>query len=906
MATAGRGGRAPLRRRARPGARPPRGRPCRHLPARRPGGAPRRPPRHPPGRRRRRAGARRRGAPESARPRRRLEIGPWYTLADELLVSGETLVRNLQLGLAAADRLGGATPVGYLPDSFGHAAQLPQLLRLAGIDHAVVWRGVPADIGATAFWWRSPDGSTVRAEHLPVGYAIGAHLPDRPVDLVRRLHTLERELVDVLGGDDPLLVLHGGDAHEPHPRLGPLLAAAAATDPTLAITRSTLLAHLRAAPVIGLPEWEGELRANARANLLAGVTSNRVDVRRAAAATEVALERRAEPLAALWLDPPSWPGASLGAAWLEVVRNAAHDSVCACSADAVVDAVLARYASARAVAAEVAADALAAAADRLPPQLTALNPTARSRRAVVEVVVAGPPPPGTQLLDRRAAGVERRCGDGGDLGRLLGALAADGWLPGGGGGRWPGPVVAADVRALAGGGTAVRLTTDAATDAAADPGVAAAMAEAWAAAGAGRHHPLEVVVERRDASLVLAEVEVAGFGWAPVLPVVSAPFPAGSPTPSPAAPPDAVAGPTWLDNGLVEVRVDAGGTWSLGRVTGMGLVVDEGDEGDTYTWSPPAGTGPDAGAVAGALAATVEVVESGPLRAALRVRTRHRWPAAVDGGRRVGAVDTTVVTDLELRRGEAFVQVVTAVDNRSRDHRLRLLLPLPRRATWSEAATAFGSVRRSGAAPAGRTEAAVATHPARPWVRAGGLTVVGAQVLDYELVAGGTALAVTVLRATGFLSRPAPSARPNQAGPVLPLAGAQVQGPQVLRWAVGTDVADPWAMADATEVPVDVVAGRGGPLPASGCRLEVAGAEVSSLQRVGGRIELRVFNPSAAPTTVAVPGRRGVLVDLRGRPVEAFEGAFPLRPWGIATALLDEPGADLPAQRPGPGGARNV
>ncbi len=57
-----------------------------------------------------------------------LAIGPWQVLSDELLASGETLVRNLERGLAAAARLGGAMPVGYLPDEFGHAAQMPQIL----------------------------------------------------------------------------------------------------------------------------------------------------------------------------------------------------------------------------------------------------------------------------------------------------------------------------------------------------------------------------------------------------------------------------------------------------------------------------------------------------------------------------------------------------------------------------------------------------------------------------------------------------------------------------------------------------------------------------------------------------------------------------------------------------------
>ena len=75
-----------------------------------------------------------------------LAVGPWRILSDEFLVSGETLVRNLEAGVARAERFGQAMAVGYLPDEFGHAAQVPQLLRRAGFEHAAVWRGVPAAV----------------------------------------------------------------------------------------------------------------------------------------------------------------------------------------------------------------------------------------------------------------------------------------------------------------------------------------------------------------------------------------------------------------------------------------------------------------------------------------------------------------------------------------------------------------------------------------------------------------------------------------------------------------------------------------------------------------------------------------------------------------------------------------
>ena len=76
----------------------------------------------------------------------RLSIGPWMILMDEFMVSGETIVRDLQMGIHRATEFGGPMEVGYLPDMFGHVAQMPQILRAAGLEHAVVWRGVPSAV----------------------------------------------------------------------------------------------------------------------------------------------------------------------------------------------------------------------------------------------------------------------------------------------------------------------------------------------------------------------------------------------------------------------------------------------------------------------------------------------------------------------------------------------------------------------------------------------------------------------------------------------------------------------------------------------------------------------------------------------------------------------------------------
>src|SRR5438874_12559849 len=110
----------------------------------------------------------------------RLQVGPWYVLADELIPSGEALVRNLLLGAADAEQLGGRLDVLYSPDAFGHPAVWPTLAREFGIRGGVVWRGLGGEPGQERdlYRWRGPDGRDVLVWHLPpAGYEVGAALP---------------------------------------------------------------------------------------------------------------------------------------------------------------------------------------------------------------------------------------------------------------------------------------------------------------------------------------------------------------------------------------------------------------------------------------------------------------------------------------------------------------------------------------------------------------------------------------------------------------------------------------------------------------------------------------------------------------------------------------------------------
>ncbi len=795
----------------------------------------------------------------------RIAMGPWYALPDEFLVSGETLVRNLQRGLRVAARFGGAMEVGYLPDMFGHVAQMPQILRQLGFEHAVVWRGVPAAIDRSGFWWSAPDGSTVRAEYLPQGYGNGAQLPTDAKALVRRIADFEAEQGDLLTG--PILWMNGTDHLLPQPWLGRVVAEANALDGDYELRICSLAEHVRDAPTDDLPSWAGELRSGARANLLMGVASNRVDVKQAAARAERALERLAEPLSALFLPPEHWPGALLDAAWLEVIRNSAHDSICACSVDEVCDAVLHRFAEATEIADGLAARAVEALGATVPvdgrtPVL--VNPSARTRDAVVELRLPGNDvPEGCQLVAARPP--ERTLVEAGPIEMTTVMVAELEYVRG--------------VRAFAidaSDGTALLHVARDDAGALVTPEVRQQLA-ALREDRAGQLVDLRVT--GRAAITVLAPVAgVAGFGWqawtgagATVDPVVATEL--------------------GLANGVTTVEVDpTDGTFSIDGHAGLGRLVDGGDVGDTYNWCPP----PTDRLVDQPTAVRTQVVEAGPVRGRLEVVRTYELPAHA-AAERSGLTTVEIRTTLELAAGEDLVRVHVAFDNHGvRDHRLRVHLPLPEAAASSMAECAFATVERGLTAEGGPTEQGLPTFPARRFVRAGGLTVAHEGLLEYELVdldpSGTTAatLALTLLRCTGMLSQGPMATRPLPAGPFTPMEGPQSQGPAEARFAIHLGGRDPYAVADDAFLPLVVT--RGGGTAASGSlagqALSVEGAEVSAVVREAGALHVRVFNPSADPATVTIDGCHGWLVDLRGRPQRPFEESFTLGPWELATAAL--------------------
>jgi hypothetical protein len=345
----------------------------------------------------------------------RLSLGPWVTQMDEFLVSGESLWRNLEGGLARARALGPPLEVGYLPDQFGHAGQMPQILRAFGIERAVVWRGVPSAVDRTSFRWEAPDGSAVVAEYLAFGYFVGWHVGAAAdgAALAALLGETSRRLAPFLV-DDRVLVMVGADHTGPDPELPRKVEAARGHLPGTEVAVGSIARHLGPAVPEGIPAWRGELRSAARAHLLPNVYSARAYQKRERARVEALLERVAEPLAALAPGFP-WPGEELDRAWTLLLWNGAHDSVCGCSHDRVARDVDARHAEARTLAEGVASRALQALAAAVgTPGVLRFNPSPFEREGVPGLgwrVDPSPRPPGEEVLRPQVAGGSLRLGD---------------------------------------------------------------------------------------------------------------------------------------------------------------------------------------------------------------------------------------------------------------------------------------------------------------------------------------------------------------------------------------------------------------------------------------------------------------------------------------------------------------
>lgn len=309
----------------------------------------------------------------------RFVVGPWYVLPDEFLVSGESILRNIELGRKIARRFGGTpSDAGFMCDMFGHNSQIPQIFAGFGIRAGFLWRGTNL-VDERLFRWRGADGTELPCYRFgKIGYcsyAIQVRVADSskarptPTDIENRLLAfLEEENEKTRVG--PLLLFDGCDHMEWDPGAYQVLKGHMnGANERYDIVHSSLDVYLdemvKEAGKIG-PALEGELREPGLYTgeidaqwLIPGVTSSRVKIKQANALCQDLLCQWAEPISvfANVVIDMAYPQGFLDVAWRWLLMNHPHDSICGCSIDSVHEDMFYRFHQAEQIASRLRTEA---------------------------------------------------------------------------------------------------------------------------------------------------------------------------------------------------------------------------------------------------------------------------------------------------------------------------------------------------------------------------------------------------------------------------------------------------------------------------------------------------------------------------------------------------------------------
>lgn len=714
----------------------------------------------------------------------RLGIGPWTILPDEFLVSAEATVRNLQRGMRRATELGGSSRVGYMPDSFGHIAQMPQLLSRAGLDSFIYWRGHGSEIDqlGSEWWWQAPDGSRVLAVNLPCGYCNASslgydeiweiHVGRQPVREKAALQFLERlEAVAAASRGSVWLMNNGCDHHPAQADLPAVLERVRQLAPGLEIHHTGHGAFLKALREQGLDLacWEGELKGGRQAHLLSGVWSARLYLKQMNERCQRLLTEELEPLDLL-LEHATGSGVPKGLldrCWRGLLLNHPHDSICGCSIDEVHAEMVTRFLTVAQAGEEGLRQLMGKVLPLFAPRreddtrtcLSAFNtlpfPRKDPLRRWVILLPEDPPVEELELVDEAGERIEFRVLERHWLERFWGIdyrsclewreqdAMLRGYL------EHFGPRM---VRQKGAPGL-----TDQFVLLEFQPHLPAL---AW------RHFHLAP----RGKSVLPSPLEARGEARAALITAEGA----------------------VLENAQLKVRLKPDGRFDLLHKasghwhTGLGLLEDREDAGDEYDWSPAEEPGLFLSA---GLKGLIHLEEDSGLSCALCCDLVWPLPMGLAAHRRSRSTvlhPVAIRLRLRLRSDAPVLELEVEVDNQVRDHRLRLVVPTGfTTGTWTTHGH-FEMRRRPVALPDGEAwvQPPQGTSPQQEFalVEAGGrgLALFNRGLPEVEAFhdeQGRVNLALTLLRGVEWLSRDDLSSRRRQnAGPTLHTPEAQCLG----------------------------------------------------------------------------------------------------------------------------------
>ncbi len=306
----------------------------------------------------------------------KLRIGPFYILQDDFLISSESNVRNMLIGMEESRKWGTPVMLGYFPDTFGNMGQTPQLMKQAGISAAAFGRGVKP-IGFdnqvleaenyssqySEMWWKGPDQTAIFGLLFANWYSNGNEIP---VEKEAALAFWKQKLADAeqYASTNHLLMMNGVDHQPVQKDISKAIHLANELFPDYEFIHSNFTDYLEAVQK-DVPEdlgsVEGELTSQETDGwyTLAHTASARVYLKQWNTKVQRQLENITEPLATMAYEVSgNYPHDQLDYAWKTLMQNHPHDSICGCSVDSVHREMIPRFEKADEVGKYLAQDSL--------------------------------------------------------------------------------------------------------------------------------------------------------------------------------------------------------------------------------------------------------------------------------------------------------------------------------------------------------------------------------------------------------------------------------------------------------------------------------------------------------------------------------------------------------------------
>ncbi|PLR85042.1 alpha-mannosidase [Bacillus canaveralius] len=276
----------------------------------------------------------------------KLIIGPWYTQTDEMIVGGESIVRNLLYGIKDSEQFGSYMKIGYLPDSFGQSSQMPQILKGFDIKYSIFWRGTSERHGTdkTEFYWEADDGSKVLVQLFPLGYAIGKYLPEDEEKLQERIDKYFT-ILDQGATTENIILPNGHDQMPIQKNISTIIEKLSKLYPDREFFLSryeNVFAEIEKSS--DLPTLKGEFLDGKYMRVHRSIYSTRMDIKAANARIENKLANILEPLASVAYSLGfEYHHGLIELIWKEIMKNHAHDSIGCCCSDKVHQEIFNRF-----------------------------------------------------------------------------------------------------------------------------------------------------------------------------------------------------------------------------------------------------------------------------------------------------------------------------------------------------------------------------------------------------------------------------------------------------------------------------------------------------------------------------------------------------------------------------------